>query len=167
MMAKVKCPVCEQMLEKEHAEPCNKRYYHADCLVEALSPDDYDKHMFYKRFQRIFNRTLSNIEWIQCDKMIKNDGWTWNKLEDVMEYVYEIEHMDDSDEHGAIGILPYYELRAKKFFQKLWEVQSSETFNTEQDEKEIFCKQVNTKDIIKQKEVKDIDRLWDDEDLMD
>ena len=47
MMAKVKCPVCEQMLEKEHAEPYNKRYYHADSLVEALSPDDYDKHMFY------------------------------------------------------------------------------------------------------------------------
>ncbi len=124
-------------------------------------------HVFYKRFQAIFHRQPSNLEWIQCNKMIKDDGWTWNKLEDVMEYTYEIEHMDASDEHGVIGILPYYELKAKMFYSKLWELQNSEVFDTENDEEEIVCKQINMKDFVKQKQAKDIDMIWSDEDLLD
>lgn len=166
-MAKVKCPVCSSMNDKELTEPYNKRYYCPQCLVEALTPDEYDKHMFYKRFQAIFHRQPSNLEWIQCNKMIKDDGWTWNKLEDVMEYTYEIEHMDASDEHGVIGILPYYELKAKMFYSKLWELQNSEVFDTENDEEEIVCKQINMKDFVKQKQAKDIDMIWSDEDLLD
>ena len=123
--------------------------------------------MFYLHFQRIFNRIPSNLEWIQCTKMVKEEGWTWNKIEDVMEYVYEIEHLDESEEHGAIGILPYYELRAKQFFKKLWEVQESESFNTDNDEEEIVCQQINSKSFTKQKENKDLDDIWEDEDLFD
>ena len=99
--------------------------------------------------------------------MVKEDGWTWHKIEDVMEYVYEIEHLDESEEHGAIGILPYYELRAKQFFKKLWEVQESESFNTDDDEEEIVCQQINSKSFTKRKENKDLDDIWEDEDLFD
>lgn len=165
--AKVKCPHCGEQLNREEGVPFRKRYYHDDCLYEAIGEVEYDKHMFYLHYQRIFNRMPSNLEWIQCDRMIEQDGWTWNRLEDVMEYVFEIEHFTESEEYGAIGILPYYELRAKQFFKKMWEVRESETFNTEQDEEEVICQQVNSKDIIKQKEIKDVDRLWEDEDLLD
>ena len=166
-MAKVKCPHCKNELTKEEAIPYNRRYYHDDCLFEAIGEDLYDQHMFYLHFQRLFNRIPSNLEWIQCTKMVKEDGWTWHKIEDVMEYVYEIEHLDESEEHGAIGILPYYELRAKQFFKKLWEVQESESFNTDNDEEEIVCRQVNSKTIVKQRENKDLDGIWEDEDLFD
>ena len=127
----------------------------------------YDQHMFYLHFQRIFDRIPSNLEWIQCTKMVKEEGWTWHKIEDVMEYVYEIEHLDESEEHGAIGILPYYELRAKQFFKKLWEVQESESFNTDNDEEDIVCQQINSRSFTKRKENKDLDDIWEDEDLFD
>ena len=167
-LAKVKCPNCGKMINREEGIPYNKRYYcNDDCLFEAIGEDLYDQHMFYLHFQRIFDRIPSNLEWIQCTKMVKEEGWTWHKIEDVMEYVYEIEHLDESEEHGAIGILPYYELRAKQFFKKLWEVQESESFNTDDDEEEIICQQINSRSFTKQKENKDLDDIWEDEDLFD
>ena len=165
-MAKVVCPHCKQQLNREEGIPFRKRYYHDNCLYEAVGEVEYDKHMFYLHFQRIFNRVPSNLEWIQCDKMIEQQ-WTWHKIEDVMEYVYEIEHLDESEEHGAIGILPYYELRAKQFFKKLWEVQESESFNTDDDEEDIVCQQINSRSFTKRKENKDLDDIWEDEDLFD
>ena len=166
MGSKVKCPYCSKMNNKEDTIAFNKRYYCHECLELALTPEEYDKHMFYLHFQRVFGRTLAQVEWIQCDNLIKQQ-WTWHKIEDVMEYVYEIEHLDESEEHGAIGILPYYELRAKQFFKKLWEVQESESFNTDNDEEEIVCQQINSRSFTKQKENKDLDDIWEDEDLFD
>ena len=85
-LAKVKCPNCGKMINREEGIPYNKRYYcNDDCLFEAIGEDLYDQHMFYLHFQRVFNRIPSNLEWIQCTKMVKEEGWTWHKIEDVME----------------------------------------------------------------------------------
>ena len=63
-LAKVKCPNCGKMINREEGIPYNKRYYcNDDCLFEAIGEDLYDQHMFYLHFQRIFDRIPSNLEW--------------------------------------------------------------------------------------------------------
>lgn len=166
MSSKVKCPYCSNMNNKEETIAYNKRYYCYECLALALKPEEYDKHMFYLHFQKLFGRVPTVMEWTQCDRLLQQ-RWTWNKIEDIMEYVFAIEHLEESEEHGVIGILPYYELRARQFFEMLWNVRESESFNTDEDEQEIFCRQVNAREIAKQKVLKDVDKIWDDEELFD
>lgn len=165
-MAKVKCPCCGDTLEREDGVPFKNRYYHESCFYDSFSEDEVDKHFFYLRFQDIFGRTLSNQEWTQCSRMIK-EGWTWNKLENVLDYVYRIEGKDDVDEYGAIGILPFYELKAKQFFIMKWNADDAIENIDEAEEEEVVVKCYQYKRKQKERPQKDLDKLLEDNTLWD
>lgn len=163
MASKVKCPVCNSMIEKEGSEAYNKRYYCIECLESKLSADELAKHYFYKTFQEIFNRKPIQLEWIQCDRLI-NDGWTWQIIEDVLKYVYTVECLPEREE-GVIGILPYYEVKARKFVNRIYDAYDSPVYNIEGTDEVVYAKQVDLTHLGENKEiVKDVDAIWEDDD---
>ena len=163
-MAKgVKCPICGEELPKEEAVPFRKRYYHRECFEEAFDEDEVEKHYFYLTFQEITGRVPSTQEWVQAKRLVDDEKWTWNKVEDIFYYTYVIENTPVNNEHGTIGILPFVDLRAKAFFEKKWNADNYEPI--EQKDVVVYGKQFEKK--TKQKELKDIDRLVGSEDLWD
>ena len=164
MASKVKCPVCSAMNEKDYTIPYNKRYYCIDCFESHFSEDEVAKHYFYITFQCVLGRKPMQVEWIQCDRLI-NEGWTWEKIEDIFRYVYTVEGMVESNEHGAIGILPYYEIKAKRFLDRMYEARSTPVYNTDGADEVVYAKQVDLTHIGEDKEiVKDVDSIWEDDD---
>lgn len=133
---KVKCPHCGEQLERDEAIPFRKRYYHDDCLFEAVGEDEYDKHMFYLDFQTVVNRVPAVVEWTQCERLIDN-GWSWRRVHDVFMYTYVVEEKPISNEHGTIGILPYMEFRAKEFLKVKWEADDHNLNAPIEEEEEI------------------------------
>ena len=173
-MAKlIKCCVCNvDDFEEEEIVKYNRRNYCYPCLEEKLKPDEFDKHMFYLHFQNLFNRKPTQLEWIQLDKMIDDskqaqNPWDWWRLDKMLTYVYEIECLEPSDEHGVVGIMPYLELKASQFFRSLYEAEEA---NMDVD-MTTEVKKIQTSNIKRQsKKPKlhiDLDALLNDDSLID
>ena len=163
MASKVKCPVCNSMIEKEGSVAYNKRYYCIECFESKFSEEEVAKHYFYQTFQEIFNRKPIQLEWIQCDRLI-SDGWTWQMIEDILKYVYTVECLPEREE-GVIGILPYYEVKARKFVNRIYDAYDSPVYNIEGTDEVVYAKQVDLTHLGENKEiVKDVDAIWEDDD---
>jgi hypothetical protein len=84
-----------------------------------------------------------------------------------MTYVYEVEGMETNEEYGVIGILPYHEYRADKFYEQYYAicdmVDEMEDIEQEEEEVHIYTKPYRQKS--KKVELKSIDKLinWEDE----
>ena len=173
-MAKlIKCCVCNvDNFAEEEIVKYNRRNYCYPCLEEKLKPDEFDKHMFYLHFQNLFNRKPTQLEWIQLDKMIDDskqaqNPWDWWRLDKMLTYVYEIECLEPSDEHGVVGIFPYLELKAIEYFRSLYEAEEA---NMDVD-MTTEVKKIQTSNIKRQsKKPKlhiDLDAILNDDSLID
>lgn len=116
----MKCCKCGKTVEDDNVNGLKykRKNYCVDCFCNEFDQDEVDKHFAYLTFQRIFDRVPSSAEWTQMTKLIKEHDWDWYKIEMMLIYVYEIELKEVTEEHGAIGILPYYEAQARKFFKE-------------------------------------------------
>ena len=164
MASKVKCPICSRMNDREETIPYKKRYYCIECFENSFSEEETSKHYFYLTFQYTLGRKPMQVEWIQCDRLI-SEGWTWEKIEDIFRYVYTIEGMLESNEHGAIGILPYYEIKARRFLNVMYDTRESEVYEIEGTDETVYAKQIDLTQVGESKEVKDIDSIWEDDDV--
>ena len=95
-------------------------------------------------------------------RLIKEYDWDWYKIEMMLIYVYEIELKEVTEEYGAIGILPYYEAQARKFFKERDNAMSEDY----EEPKVIKIFGIQIKKQPKKVEFTSIDNLidWDDED---
>ena len=116
----LKCCKCGKTVEDDNVNGLKykKKSYCVDCFCNEFDQDEVDKHFAYLTFQRIFDRVPSSAEWTQRKRLIKEYDWDWYKIEMMLIYVYEIELKEVTEEYGAIGILPYYEAQARKFFKE-------------------------------------------------
>ena len=116
----MKCCKCGKIVEDDNVNGLKykKKSYCVDCFCNEFDQDEVDKHFAYLTFQRIFDRVPSSAEWTQMTRLIKEHDWDWYKIEMMLIYVYEIELKEVTEEYGAIGILPYYEVQARKFFKE-------------------------------------------------
>ena len=165
-MSRVKCPHCNEYFDndKEPNIPYNKRYYHEYCFEAHFDWNEVTKTYFYLSFQEVLGRKPMQVEWIQCDRLI-SEGWTWEKIEDIFRYVYTIEGMLESNEHGAIGILPYYEIKARRFLNVMYDARESEVYEVEGTDETVYARQIDLTQVGESKEVKDIDSIWEDDDV--
>ncbi len=116
----MKCCKCGKIVEDDNVNGLKykKKSYCVDCFCNEYDQDEVDKHFAYLTFQRIFGRVPSSQEWTQMTRLIKEHDWDWYKIEMMLIYVYEIELKEVTEEYGAIGILPFYEAQARKFFKE-------------------------------------------------
>ena len=71
----------------------------------------------------------------------------------------------ESNEHGAIGILPYYEIKARRFLNVMYDTRESEVYEVEGTDETVYAKQIDLTQVGESKEVKDIDSIWEDDDV--
>ena len=159
----MKCCKCGKTVEDDNVNGLKykRKNYCVDCFCNEFEQDEVDKHFAYLTFQRIFGRVPSSAEWTQMTRLIKEHDWDWYKIEMMLIYVYEIELKEVTEEYGAIGILPYYEAQARKFFKE-----RDNAMNESYEEPEvikIFGMQIKKQP--KKVEFTSIDNLidWDDD----
>lgn len=167
MAKKPCCTVCgvETVADSVNGIKYKKKTYCIDCFYDSFPEKEVNKHFFYVRFQDIFKRVPSSMEWTQCERFIKESNWDWVKLDCILEYVYQIEGHPVDENYGAIGILPFFETRAKSYFNQYSNVLKSLDDNLYSDEVEVVRgRQISVKPPTK-KERKSIDGLinWDEE----
>lgn len=128
-MAKLtKCCICDCELGfvEDDTIPYKKKNYCHDCFSANHKPEIVDQHLFYLHFQKLFNRKPTQAEWTQCRRLINDENssgeWDWLKIEKVMTYTYEIEKLESTGEYGVIGILPYYEHKADRFYTEYYDL---------------------------------------------
>lgn len=116
----MKCCKCGKQVEDDNVNGLKykKKNYCVDCFCNEFKQDEVDKHFAYLTFQRIFGRVPTSQEWTQMTRLINENDWDWYKIEMMLIYVYEIELKEVSEEYGAVGILPFYEAQARKFFKE-------------------------------------------------
>jgi hypothetical protein len=116
----------------------------------------------YLKFQDITGRVPSSAEWTQCERLIKDHKWDWQKIELMLEYVYLIEQVELSDDYGVIGILPFYENQARKFYKQLDDIYESLEDDFEDEVITIYVKQLEKpkKEVV----LKSVDDIWNEDD---
>ena len=161
----ITCHVCKKKIENDnvHGLYYKNKPYCVECFCSTIKPNEVDKHFAYLKFQEIVGRIPTRAEWTQCEKLIKESDWNWQKIELMLEYVYVIEQVDFESDRGVIGLLPYYELKAKKFYKMLDDVYESLEEDIVDEVVTVYVKQLEKPR--KKVELKSIDDLidWDDE----
>lgn len=169
-MAKtLKCTVCGCGYFKEDIIPYKRKNYCYNCFEKSYSGDVVDQHMFYLAFQRLFDRKPTELEWIQCRRLIDNkytsSEWSWRKIEKVMTYAYEVEGLEPTEEFGVIGILPYNEYKADKFYNEYYDIcdMVDEMEDVKHEETHIYTKPYKPE--TKRLKLKSIDAIvcWEEE----
>ena len=161
----IQCCICGKKVENDNVQGLKykRKNYCYECFCNEFNPVEVDKHFAYLKFQDIFNRVPTSAEWTQMTKLVNEHKWEWNKIELILEYVYLIERREIDEEYGAIGILPFYEAKARKFYDTLDEVYNT-LDNVEEPQKvTVYATNYTHK---KPVELKSIDELvnWEEED---
>ena len=115
MARKVKCPVCENMNEKEETITLNGRYYCKECYkTKEDNIDGYRRLISYIcRLYRIDKPTgiiLRQIKEFKTDYNFTDDG-----IYMTLKYYYELLGNNLVDGVG-IGIVPYYYEKTKQYY---------------------------------------------------
>ena len=157
----ITCCKCKKKVENDNVNGLKykAKSYCIDCFFDSFEPDEVDKHMMYLTFQEIAGRTPSSSEWTQMAKLIKEHKWTWRKIELMLEYVYLIEKVQNDEGYGFIGILPFYEFQAKKFYDEVILVEESVCEVEDEEIEVIYGKQYEEPK--KEIKLKSIDDLLD------
>ena len=101
------------------------------------------------------------------DSKSSNNKWDWWYLDRLLTYAYEIEKIQPNEEYGVVGIFPYMEFKAMKFFKTYDEAYDHNVeFEIENEVIEIYAS--NQRRIApKQKERVFLDDIVNDETLID
>ena len=145
----ITCHVCKKKVENDNVQGLKykTKSYCIDCFYENVKPNEVDKHFMYLKFQDITGRVPSSAE------------WDWQKIELMLEYVYLIEEVELSDDYGVIGILPFYENQARKFYKQLDDIYDSLEDDFEDEVITIYVRQLEKPK--KKVELTSIDELID------
>ena len=79
----ITCHVCKKKVENDNVQGLKykTKSYCIDCFYENVKPNEVDKHFMYLKFQSITGRVPSSAEWTQCERLIKDHKWDWQKIE--------------------------------------------------------------------------------------
>lgn len=113
MGRQVKCPYCEQSLDKDEALPYKKRYYHTACF-NTWQREAEDRKDLYEYICNLYNLAAptgmirKQVKDFQEEYKYKLKG-----IELALKYFYELLG-NNPQEHGGIGIVPYIYEDAKR-----------------------------------------------------
>lgn len=172
MGKQAKCCVCTKGFQNVDIIKFKRKNYCYDCFEQSYPQDVVEQHYFYLHFQEVIGRPPTQVEWIQLKKMIEdskssNNKWDWWYLDRLLTYAYEIEKIQPNEEYGVVGIFPYMEFKAMKFFKTYDEAYDHNVkFEIENEVVEIYAS--NQRRIaLKQKERVFLDDIVNDETLID
>ncbi len=158
-MAKtVKCPECNNLIEKSKSVSYKKRYYCPSCLEEKINRmDSWDK-----LFNIITNLYEIDKPTAMMFKQLKDYraapyNFTDEGMYLTLKYYYYILGNSIKEDTG-VGIIPYYYERAKQYFLSIYDLE--EIIENHEEKEDVIT--IKTKDFNKasDKKVLDIEVDW-------
>lgn len=150
----VKCPYCEQKLDKEEAYEYKKKYYHEECFDIWRSESEHRRELI-DYICNLYNLDAPTGMMLKQIKEFHEDfKYKYKGMELALRYFHET--LGNSVQEGSgIGIIPYIYNDAKKHYMMKMKVeQSLEEMETEVETKVI---EVSSPNFTYQKKVKHID----------
>ncbi|MGG3890234.1 hypothetical protein [Metabacillus fastidiosus] len=115
MGRKVKCPHCQEKVDKDEAHPHQKRYYHPKCFeIKQRESQDYNELLEY------VSELYKDLPLILIKKQIKemkDEGYKYKGMELALKYFYETLG-NRVQENTGVGIIPYVYEEAKAHYLK-------------------------------------------------
>lgn len=114
IVPKVKCPICEQVFDrdKEECVKIGNRYYHPECVTDN---DIYIEKIF-KLAKELWGDNLQFLKLKrQLDSYIK-DGVTSQQIYESLVYFFVVKKNDPLARGQTFGIVPYVREEAHKYF---------------------------------------------------
>ena len=112
----VKCPYCEEKLEKDESQEHKKRYYHPKCFgTWQREGQDYNELISY--VGELYRVDFPSIMIRKQIKDLKDEGYKYKGMELALRYFFET--LDNRvQENTGVGIIPYVYEEAKNNFLK-------------------------------------------------
>ncbi|HJR48209.1 MAG TPA: hypothetical protein VJ799_08665 [Nitrososphaeraceae archaeon] len=130
----VKCPYCEDKLDKDESHEHKKRYYHPKCY-ETWQREGQDYNDLLSYISELYRVDAPSIMIRKQIKDLKDEGYKYKGMELALKYFFET--LDNRvQENSGIGIIPYVYEEAKNNFLKQRKIAES-LQNLENNEKEI------------------------------
>ncbi|AZV43588.1 hypothetical protein BAOM_2979 [Peribacillus asahii] len=126
----VKCPYCEQQVDKDVSVSHQKRYYHELCFkTMKREQDDYKSLMDY--IVELFGEDKPLMLLKKQVKDLKDEGYKYKGMELALKYFFDTLG-NRVKENTGIGIIPYIYEDAKNHYITIKKVENStEGFNTD------------------------------------
>jgi hypothetical protein len=130
----VKCPYCEQKLDKDEAYTYKKRYYHVECFEEWRLEAEHRKELieYLCKLHNIDAPTGMMVK--QISEFQKEYGYKLKGMELALKYFHET--LGNRPREGdGIGIVPFVYEEAKNHYIKRLKI--AESVNNLEDEEEV------------------------------
>ena len=167
MARQVKCPMCKTMNDKENTEKINNRYYCLKCAEKR----EKEKNRNIDDWPELFNYIceLYNIDvpngmmFQQIKDFRENYNYTNKGMYLTLKYFYKVLGNDVKEDTG-LGIIPYYYDRAKQHYIDILIVKKHlENFEINEQVNTVKVKNINIKELKKQKYISLDNVDWDGE----
>ncbi|MEM5009391.1 hypothetical protein WKH57_01590 [Niallia taxi] len=119
----VKCPYCEEKVDKDESHEYKKRYYHPGCFrTWQRDGEDYKTLMAY--ISSLYRVDYPSMIIKKQIKDYKDEGYKYKGMELALRYFYET--LDNRvQENTGVGIIPYVYEDAKKHYMKIKRINES------------------------------------------
>lgn len=119
----VKCPYCEEKLDKDEAHEHKKRYYHPKCFtVWQRESTDYKELMEY--ISELYGADCPLLMIKKQIKDLKEEGYKYKGMELALRYFFDTLENRVQDNTG-VGIIPYVYADAKNHYIKQKKISES------------------------------------------
>lgn len=126
----VKCPYCEEKLDKEESYEYKKRYYHPNCFQTwQREGKDYQNLLDY--ISKLYKLEYPSLMMKKQIKDLKDEGYKYKGMELALKYFYETLNNRVQDNTG-VGIIPFVYEEAKRHYIKQKKI--NESFNNVKNE---------------------------------
>lgn len=154
-MAKVKCPYCEQKLDKDEAITHKKRYYHEECLITWEKEKQHRKDLIEYICELYNIEVPTGIILKQIKDFQENYKYKLTGIELALKYFHETLRKPVRDGDG-IGIVPFIYEDAKKHYLMKLKVENS-LENMDNDAVEVKTITISSPKVNYKKQSKKID----------
>lgn len=124
MARQVKCPYCEDTLDKDEAHSYKKRYYHQECF-ETWQQESEHRNSLIEYIMELYNLDAPTGMMLKQVKDFKEQyNYQYKGMELTLRFFHETMGRSVLEDSG-IGIIPYYYEKAKKHHIMKMKVQES------------------------------------------
>lgn len=115
MMARVKCPICQEFFDSNKVEYVfiKDRHYHRKCCSE----DFLHYEMIFDYLKKIWGACSRVKIAKQIDSMIREYKYSSKQIYDDLQYFFEIKGNDTTSYKNTINIVPYIHDEAQKYYR--------------------------------------------------
>lgn len=142
----VKCPYCENKLDKDESHEHKKKYYHVKCF-ESMQREGAEYKDLMDYISKLYRVDYPSIMIKKQIKDMKAEGYKYKGMELALKYFYET--LDNRvQENSGVGIIPYVYEEAKQHYIKQRKIAES-AHNLENKEITVYINPEMTKRKVK------------------